>query len=100
MALKRVSDGICAERLKVIADPTRLKVLRQLVDGAKSVGEINEALRLPQNLLSHHLKVLREADLLTAKRIGKQIHYSITRSVETDQDLETIDLGCCRVQFG
>ncbi len=45
----------CVARLKILADATRLEIIRNLADTAKNVSEINESVQVPQNLLSHHL---------------------------------------------
>ncbi|PIP66225.1 ArsR family transcriptional regulator [Candidatus Peregrinibacteria bacterium CG22_combo_CG10-13_8_21_14_all_44_10] len=64
-------------KLKVIADPNRLKILGFLAAGEKCVCQIEDALSLNQNLVSHHLKVLRDAGLITYCKCGKWRHYSL-----------------------
>lgn len=66
-----------AEYLKVVSDENRLRILCFLKQGERCVCKINEALNLSQNLTSHHLKILREAGLVTARREGKWIHYRL-----------------------
>ncbi|HDP69308.1 MAG TPA: ArsR family transcriptional regulator [Actinobacteria bacterium] len=66
-----------AEYLQVISDVNRLRILCFLKQGERCVCEIHETLGLPQNLTSHHLKILREAELVIAKREGKWIHYGL-----------------------
>jgi DNA-binding transcriptional ArsR family regulator len=69
-----------ARLLKVLADASRLAMVRQWLDGAKHVGEINEALGLEQTLRSHHLRVLREAGgapvSAPARRCGTRCRWS------------------------
>jgi ArsR family transcriptional regulator, nickel/cobalt-responsive transcriptional repressor len=89
----------CASLLKVLADETRLAVVRQLIDGPKHVGEINESLGLEQSLMSHHLKVLREAGLVIGERDGKAVLYSLSPEFRSSSRGEAIDLGCCRISF-
>jgi ArsR family transcriptional regulator len=89
----------CASLLKVLADETRLAVLRQLLGRAMHVGEINESLQLEQSLLSHHLKVLREAGLVSAERDGKAVLYSLSPEFRAATKRNTIDLGCCLISF-
>ena len=61
----------CATILKVLADETRLAVVRQLMAGPQQVNEINGTLQLEQSLLSHHLRILRDAGIsATAKRFS------------------------------
>ena len=92
-------NGTCSERLKVIADETRLAVLRSLLDGPKRVAEINEPLGVEQTLLSHHLRVLREAGMVVAEREGKGVRYSLSAEAAEAAKRGEIDLGCCRLKF-
>ena len=89
----------CASLLKVLADETRLAVVQQLMDGPKHVGEINLALGLEQSLLSHHLKVLRDAGLVLSERDGKAVLYRLAPHVEGSRLGTAIDLGCCKLSF-
>ena len=89
----------CAERLRVLADDTRIKVVQQLMDGPRRVHEINSALRLEQSLLSHHLKVLREARIVTAQRDGKAVLYWLTPEARSMLNEHAIELGCCQLVF-
>ena len=89
----------CATRLKVLADDTRLVVLQQLMHGPRHVGELNAALEIELSLLSHHLKVLREAGLVVAQRDGKAVLYSLAPGVDMTQSGKGINLGCCSLSF-
>ncbi len=66
--------------LKVIAEEHRLKILCLLRDGEHCVCEILPALALPQNLTSHHLKVLRDAGFISSRKDGQKVFYSLNRS--------------------
>jgi ArsR family transcriptional regulator, arsenate/arsenite/antimonite-responsive transcriptional repressor len=66
--------------LKVLADPNRLRVFKALMRGASCNGWLAEELDLPANLLSHHLKVLRDAGLVKDRRDavdGRWIYYQV-----------------------
>lgn len=89
----------CATKLAVLADPTRLAVLEVLLDGPRNVKEINAHIGIAQNLLSHHLRVLREADLVIARRDGKGVKYALARGVELGKQHNALDLGCCSLTF-
>jgi len=69
-----------AQAFKALGEPTRLRILAHLQAGESCACEVQEALDVPANLLSHHLKVLREAGLVTGTRRGRWIDYR----VETD----------------
>ena len=53
----------CADTLKALGDATRLQVLQALLAGPLHVNDLMEKIDVEQSLLSHHLKVLREARL-------------------------------------
>ena len=65
--------------LRVLSEPNRLKTLRLLADGPKCVCELKKDLRIPQNLVSHHLRVLKDANLVQCCPCGKEHHYSNNR---------------------
>ena len=94
-----VADVSCASLLKVLADETRLAVVRQLLDGPQHVGQINERLGVEQSLLSHHLKVLREAGLVVSERDGKAVLYRLAPRAEAARSGKAINLGCCLISF-
>jgi len=91
---------LCAERLRALAAPIRLRILRTLDrhrrQGAR-VYELQSALAIPQALISHHLGRLREAQLVERERDGKGVRYRLAADVATDPD--TVSLGCCRLSF-
>ncbi|MBS0204156.1 MAG: winged helix-turn-helix transcriptional regulator [Planctomycetes bacterium] len=89
----------CADRLKVLADETRLMVVRQLMNGPRHVGEINAVLNVESTLLSHHLKVLRDAGLVLARRDGRAVLYQLAPGVETVDAAGGVNLGCCILSF-
>ena len=66
--------------LKTLADPNRLRIFEALMRGVSCNGWLAEELGLPANLLSHHLKVLREAGLVQDRRDavdGRWIYYQV-----------------------
>lgn len=89
----------CVDKLKVLADTTRLAVLEILMQEPRHVGELNEVLGLDQSLLSHHLAILREAGLVEATRDGKAVLYRLAPGVATARSGRAIDLGCCSLSF-
>ena len=69
------------EYLNALAEPNRLAILSFLKDGEKCACEIHPKLKLPQNLSSHHLKVLKNLKLLKSRRNGNKILYSRNKEV-------------------
>lgn len=66
-----------ARLLKALANEQRLLVLCSLVEGPKSVGELNACVDLSQSALSQHLAVLRDAGVVTTRREAQTIYYSL-----------------------
>lgn len=91
-------EAVCAARLRAVSDPTRLKILRLLQERSRTPGELARELALAPNLLSHHLKVLRDGGLVAAGREGRVIRYRLARPLGEAAD-GAIDLGCCRLEF-
>lgn len=63
--------------LKVLANSDRLLLLCQMTQGEYSVGDMEELTGIKQPTLSQQLTVLREEEMVTTRREGKQIFYSI-----------------------
>ena len=66
-----------AEVLKAMADPVRLTLLHQLQSGELCVGKLVEGMSCTQANVSKHLGVLKQAGLVTSRRDGNNILYSI-----------------------
>jgi ArsR family transcriptional regulator len=65
------------ELLKIISDGNRLAILSLLKKSPSCVCEIFPSLKLPQNLVSHHLKVLKENGFVDSRKDGLKVIYSI-----------------------
>lgn len=66
------------EFLRVVSDENRLRILCILKSGPKCVCDIWEELELNQNLVSHHLKALKEFKLIESRKKGLRVYYSIS----------------------
>ena len=73
--------GNLAKVLKKISEPNRLKILCTLKDGEKCVCDIWQCLKLPQNLVSHHLKVLKDLNLISSKKVGLKVFYKLNQKM-------------------
>jgi len=69
---------LMAEKFRMLADPSRLAILRALMAGEKSVGQVVEESGRGQANVSKHLKLLAEAGLVSRRRDGMQVFYRIT----------------------
>jgi ArsR family transcriptional regulator len=67
--------------LAALTNPTRLRLLRLLLREELCVCELVDALRMPQYKVSRHLRGLRAAGLVEARRQGRWMHYGIGRPV-------------------
>jgi ArsR family transcriptional regulator len=74
------SRAIAALRFRALGDETRLRILEQLGSGERSVSDLMVLLDIRQSLMSHHLRILREAGLVVDRREGRWIHYSIAEA--------------------
>ncbi len=65
-----------ANMLKAIAHPVRISILNLLEEGGKlTVSEIHTRLNIEQSTTSHHLGILKDKDILSSKRDGKNTYY-------------------------
>jgi ArsR family transcriptional regulator len=70
-----------AEVFSALGDPTRLQILDELGGCKRCVCDLQEKMDIAPNLLSYHLRVLREAGLVEATRRGRWIDYALAPSV-------------------
>jgi DNA-binding transcriptional ArsR family regulator len=75
---------MASEFLKVLSHEVRLLILCFLIEGEKSVTEIEKMLKLRQPAVSQQLARLRTEGLVDARRNGKNIYYSLARSEVRD----------------
>lgn len=66
---------------KALSDPTRRKIIQLLRKGDLSAGEIAEYFAITRPSLSHHLNILKQADLVIDQRQGQNIIYSLNLTV-------------------
>lgn len=101
--MKRKESAECAERLWALAEPLRLRIVQRLFEGPCHVSMLCETTGEEMVTVSHHLKLLREAEVVQANREGQHVVYRLHESVVVDRDkgaATAIDFGCCRLEFG
>lgn len=64
-----------------LSDETRLRILERLKEGERCVCDLTEAFKTGQSRLSFHLKVLKDAGLVTDRRDGRWIYYALNQDV-------------------
>ena len=74
----KASAGNACRLMKVLSNPDRLMLLCQLSQGERRVGELEELLGIVQPTLSQQLTVLRDEELVSARREGKNIYYQLS----------------------
>ena len=91
----------CLAAMRALGEPSRLRLVRQLLDGPHPVNDLCDALDLQPYNASRHLAVLKSAGLVEVEKVSKQRIY---RLAETFRDKlakndRVLDLGCCRFDF-
>ena len=90
----RANAGEAATLLKMLSNPTRLLVLCALVERDHSAGELEALAELSQSALSQHLARLRAEQLVTARRDGQNVIYSLA-GYEARRVIETLHSIYC-----
>lgn len=75
--IEEVELSDLAELFKVFGDSTRIRILADLFSGEKNVSEICDDLEMNQSAVSHQLKILKVSKLITSRREGKAMIYSL-----------------------
>ena len=83
VAAPSTSGDLC-RLLALLADKTRLRILRILANGEQPVVGLTTLLRLPQPTVSHHLAWLRMMDLVSPRRQGKHVFYALGAAAACD----------------
>ncbi len=69
-----------ANLFKALADENRLQIMEVLKDGEKCACKLLEALQISQPTLSHHMKILCDAELVSGRKEGKWMYYSLSKT--------------------
>jgi len=84
------------DTLKVLSDPTRVRLLALLLNEELSVAELQEILGMAQSRISSQLALLRQANLVTDRRDGRKAFYSLRAQLDSNQRL-LIGTACAAV---
>lgn len=71
-------NDLLAKFYRGLGDPTRLQILRHLLDGEKNVGELVKLLDTAQGRVSSHLACLRQCGFVTVRTDGRLAYYAVT----------------------
>lgn len=83
-----------AKLMEMLSQPVRLRLMCILLDGEQSVQSLAESAGLSQPAMSHHLKKLRDAELVETRRDGQTIYYFL-KGTEVAQVLEVLHRLYC-----
>jgi DNA-binding transcriptional ArsR family regulator len=94
------SADFCAERLKALSDPHRLRIIDALRAGELTVSDLASLLDAELVTISHHLKVMKHAQLVQVRREGRFMYYNLHPDLRCSGPRagRTVDLGCCRLE--
>ena len=91
----------CLNAMRALAEPTRLELIRELIDGPRSVSQLCEALSATPYNASKHLRILKDAGLLSVRKQAQQRIYDLTTDLRQRlaRNRNVLDLGCCQFNF-
>ena len=67
-----------AELFRAFSDTSRVRIMSALLNGEKNVGTLASMVGISESAVSHHMRGLRQTHIVTARRDGKEVYYSIT----------------------
>jgi DNA-binding transcriptional ArsR family regulator len=74
------SGAHVAELFRAFSDTRRVRIMSALLNGEKNVGTLAQLVGITESAVSHHMRGLRQTHIVTARRDGKEVYYSITDS--------------------
>lgn len=80
-----------AEFFRIMADPTRVRLLSALAHQELCVHDLQQALNMEQSAISHQLKALRSRQLVRFRKVGRQVYYSLDRERTPEFFLNSMD---------
>jgi ArsR family transcriptional regulator len=84
MAHTLTRSAVLARTFHALSDDTRLQIVDCLLDGERCVCELTDTLNAGQSRLSFHLKVLKDAGLVTDRRDGRWVYYALAPNALDD----------------
>jgi DNA-binding transcriptional ArsR family regulator len=91
-----------ARFLRCIGEPTRLQILKLLTRGERCVGELASVLNKEQSLISHHLRALKECNIVKERQEAQKVFYRLADArlarLIIDCEALTKELSPCKCQ--
>jgi DNA-binding transcriptional ArsR family regulator len=98
-----LQSAACAEQLKALSEPIRIRIVDALRQGPLAVSDLAELLEAEMVTISHHLGILKHADIVEAERDGRFIYYrlrdDVLQRVKGARPRDYLDFGCCRLEL-
>jgi DNA-binding transcriptional ArsR family regulator len=96
-----MKDQPCSTVLKALADETRCRIVRELLDQSLTVSELTVRTGATQYNVSKHLRVLREAGVVRSSKVGKTVECSLEPAFRqrAGRSEAGLDFGCCTFRF-
>jgi len=92
--------AVCATYLKALGDPVRLQIVNVLKEGPSTVSDLAETLELEMPNVSHHLRVLFHAQLVTTEKDGRFRYYRLNGEFLKGRPVgKALDFGCCKIDL-
>jgi DNA-binding transcriptional ArsR family regulator len=87
--------------LKALGDETRWRIVQQLLKRTLTVSELTQRLGVTQYNVSKHLRILREAGIVTTEKEGKNLNCTVDPELKRTiaRNKNQLDLGCCTFRF-
>lgn len=91
----------CANFFAALADPHRIQIIECLRSGSKNVTQLSRLLDFELVNVSHHLGVLRAAEVVLTRKQGRFVNYTLNPQYFNSEkgNITTVDLGWCRVEI-
>lgn len=91
-----------ARFLRCIGEPTRLQILKLLVEGERCVGELSKVLNKEQSLISYHLRALKECNIVKQRQEAQKVYYKLMDArlarLILDSEALMLELSLCKCQ--
>jgi DNA-binding transcriptional ArsR family regulator len=85
-----------AELFSALSDASRVRIISLLIEGEMSVNALAESLKMTESAVSHQLRGLRQMHLVRARKLGRQVFYSL----DDDHVARLFSLGLDHIQHG
>jgi len=83
-AISSLDTTQAARWFHALSDETRLEIVERLIGGERCVCELTDLMDAAQSRLSFHLKTLKDADIVTDRREGRWVYYTLNRATLDD----------------